>query len=61
MPDDKVKWGSQNRRRVNINEDYELKYWTKKFGVSESELKAAVAKVGPIADAVERELKKPAA
>jgi hypothetical protein len=61
MPDDNAKWGSQSRRRVNINENYELRYWTKKFGVSEDELKAAVSKVGPIADAVERELKKSAA
>jgi hypothetical protein len=46
------------RSRINVNEDYELNNWSKKFGVSKPELKKAVKKVGPMATDVERELKK---
>lgn len=57
MADDKTKVGGQDRQRINVNEDYELQDWSKKFGVSKDELKRAVAKVGDRADDVERELK----
>ena len=46
MADDKSKPGGQDRTRINVNEDYELRDWSKKFGVSPEELKEAVAKVG---------------
>jgi len=57
MSDDKSKVGGQDRKRINLNEDYELRDWSKRFGVSPEELKRAVAKVGDRADDVERELK----
>ena len=61
MPDDKSKRGGQDRKRINVNEDYELRDWSKKFGVSQAELKAAVKAVGDNASAVEKHLKsKPA-
>jgi len=56
MSDDKSKVGSPDRERINVNEDYEVRYWTKKFGVSAEQLKAAVAAVGPTAKAVESHL-----
>jgi hypothetical protein len=52
MSDDLNKRGPQDSSRINVNEEWELRYWTKKFGVSEEELKAAVNKVGVKADAV---------
>lgn len=52
MTDDKTKKRPQDSSRVNVNEDYELDYWTKKFGVSAEELKAAVKAVGVSAPAV---------
>lgn len=58
MADDKNKTGGQDRARINVNEDYELRDWSKKFGVTAEELKAAVKKVGPMADDVKRELGK---
>jgi hypothetical protein len=58
MADDKSKQGPQDRSRINVNERYELDYWSKKFGVSEDELKRAVDKVGAMADDVEKELKR---
>ncbi len=43
--------------RINLNEDYELRYWTEKFKCATTELKAAVAAVGVMADKVEAHLK----
>jgi len=58
MPDNKSKDGKQDRERININEDYELRDWSKKFGVSREELKKAVQKVGTSAEAVRKQLGK---
>lgn len=58
MADDKTNNGGRDRARINVNEDYELRDWSTKFGVSADELKAAVKKVGPMADDVKRELGK---
>jgi len=57
MSDDKSKAGSPDRERINTQEDYEVRYWSKKFGVSAAQLKAAVAAVGPTSKAVEAHLK----
>lgn len=56
MADDLTKKGAQDRSRINIHEEYELRYWSSKFGVSTEHLKAAVKKVGNSAQAVETEL-----
>ncbi|CAM5789332.1 DUF3606 domain-containing protein [Rhizobacter sp. Root404] len=53
MSDDKTKVGGQDRARINIDEDYELADWSKKFGVSKERLKEAVAAVGDRASRVE--------
>jgi hypothetical protein len=57
MSDDTLKKGMQDRTRINTSEDYELRYWSEKFGVSRDQLKAAVNKVGNSVSAVEKELK----
>ena len=57
MADNKQSSGGQDRKRINVNQDYELRDWSKKFGVSPEELKKAVASVGDRADAVEKHLK----
>ena len=51
--DDKNKKGPEDSSRINVNEDYELQYWSEKFGVSREELKNAVAKAGVSSKAVE--------
>ena len=56
MPDDKSKRGGLDRSRINVNEDYELRDWSKKFGVSAARLKEAVQAVGTQADKVRRHL-----
>ncbi|MCD2164101.1 DUF3606 domain-containing protein [Comamonas koreensis] len=57
MSDDKTQPGGQDRTRINVNEDYELRDWSKKFNVSPDQLKAAVKAVGTNALAVEQHLK----
>jgi hypothetical protein len=57
MADDKSKVGKNDRDRINVNEDYELEDWSKKYGVSKEELRAAVKRVGPMAKDVEADLK----
>lgn len=56
MSDDKSKTGGQDRRRISLQEDYEVRDWARKFGVTEARLREAVAKVGDDADDVKREL-----
>ena len=34
MADDKTKTRKPDRDRINVNEDYELRDWSKKFGVT---------------------------
>ena len=58
MADDTTKQGKQDRDRINVNEDYELRDWSKKFGVSPEELKSAVQKVGPMVKDVQQHLGK---
>ncbi|MDB5128363.1 DUF3606 domain-containing protein [Mucilaginibacter sp.] len=50
--------GSPDRDRVNVNEDYELQYWSEKFGVSRDRLKEAVEAVGTSVKAVQEYLNK---
>jgi len=56
--DNKTKTGSPDRDRINVSEDYELQYWSKKFGISAEKLKSAVKAVGTSAKAVEAHLQK---
>jgi len=46
-----------DRDRINVNQDYELRYWSQKLGVSPDELREAVNEVGPMAEAVEKRLR----
>lgn len=58
MPDDRESRGPADAARVNIHEDYEVQYWTKKFACTLEQLAAAVAKAGTSATAVEAALKR---
>ena len=58
MSDDLKKAGGQDRKRINVHGAYELRDWSKKFGVTPDELKEAVAAAGDQADKVEAHLKK---
>jgi hypothetical protein len=52
MADDLSTRGPADRSRVNVNEQWEVRYWTRKFGCDEKQLKAAVTAVGVMADKV---------
>lgn len=54
MPDNPQSTGGQDRKRIAVTEDYELRDWAKKFGVTPEELKRAVEAVGDQADEVQR-------
>ena len=57
MADDKSNRGPADRSRINMQESYEVEYWTKKFGVTKAQLQAAVTAVGVSAEKVEAHLK----
>ena len=56
MADDRANRGPADRLRINVNEEYELRYWTKELGVSEQRLRELVAKHGVMAADVRRAL-----
>lgn len=58
MADVKTLVGGQDRKRINLNEDYEIRDWTQSLGVTEEELRKAVAAVGDQTDAVREYLGK---
>jgi hypothetical protein len=58
MADDTSKRGGPDRARINTNQEYEVRYWTKELGVSEDELKRAVASAGNTVTAVRDYLRK---
>lgn len=55
MADGPTKKGMQDRTRINTGEDYELRYWSEQFGVSQEQLEAAVKKAGGSVAAVEKD------
>jgi len=57
MSDDLSKRGGTDRIRININQDYEVRDWAEKFGVSPEELRNAVHAVGDRAERVREHLK----
>lgn len=58
MSDDLTNRGPQDRARINVNEDHELRYWTEELGVSEQRLKEAVKAAGVSVEAVREHLRK---
>jgi len=58
MADDRDNRGSADRTRINMEEDYEVRYWTQKWRVSREQLAAAVRAVGVMAADVAKKLGK---
>ncbi|WEF31585.1 DUF3606 domain-containing protein [Pseudoduganella chitinolytica] len=52
MADNLQNRGPQDRNRINVNEPWELRYWTKELGLSEDELREAVKAAGTSVNAV---------
>ena len=57
MPDNKSNSGGQDRKLISLTEDYEVRDWSKKFGVTADELRKAVEAVGNEPAKVETYLK----
>lgn len=57
MSDNTSLRGPQDSARIAMSEDYEVSYWTGKFGVSRERLQEAVDAVGNGAAAVEEYLR----
>ena len=58
MSDNLQNRGQQDRSRINVHEDYEVRHWTEALGVSKEELEKAVKSVGPSVSAVREHLGK---
>lgn len=58
MSDDKTKSGGQDRERINVNQDYELRDWSRSLNTTPEKLKEAVQAVGDRADKVREFLNK---
>jgi hypothetical protein len=54
--DDLKKTGTQDRSKINMHEEREVRYWTKHLNVTKEELQRAVDKVGHSAAAVRKQL-----
>jgi uncharacterized protein DUF3606 len=57
MADDTSKRGPRDRSQINLDQDYEVRYWTETLGCTKEELKAAVAKVGTSVERVREHLR----
>ena len=58
MSDDKSKRGGADRSRINLEQDYEVRDWTKSLGVTKTESIAAVKTVGNSPEKVREYIKK---
>ena len=58
VADDRTRTGQADRLRINLNEDYEVRYWTEKWSVSHEELAAAVHEAGVMVKDVAEKLGK---
>jgi hypothetical protein len=56
MTDRLTKRDQADRSKINMSEDFEVKYWTKALGVDREMLRRVVDKVGNSAAAVRKEL-----
>ena len=57
MSDSSQNRGEPDRSRSNLNQDHELRYWTKTLDVTEEELREAVRAAGSSADKVREYLR----
>ena len=58
MSDNLKEKAPQDASKVNVNQSYEVTYWSNKFNCTEAELKQAVKNVGVMAVDVEKEVKR---
>ena len=57
MADDITKSGGQDRQRINVHQDYELRDWARSLNTTPERVKEAVQAVGDRADKVREYLR----
>ena len=57
MSDDLTRRRPEDPNKINVNQSWEIDYWTNKFGVDVATLKEAVSAVGQMVVDVEKWLK----
>lgn len=57
MPDHLTQRGGQDRTRIDIGQEHEVRYWTEVLHVDRDQLADAVRAVGDSADAVRKYVK----
>lgn len=58
MADNPIYRDGRDDTRININQAHEVRYWTGKWGITETVLRAAVAAVGVLVKDVEAWLRR---
>jgi hypothetical protein len=58
MSDDLTKRQPQDKSKISLTEEWEVRYWTRALGVTEAQLRAAVKLVGHGTAAVKKQLGK---
>ena len=56
MPDNTDDRGPQDRSRISLGQDHEVRYWSQRFGIDEEQLRSAVEDVGNSVEEVEQYL-----
>jgi hypothetical protein len=56
MSDDRSNRGPQDRTRISLEEEHEVRYWTQALGVSRERLEAAVRAAGHAVEKVRAHL-----
>ena len=59
MADDLQKRGPIDRSRVNLDEPWEIEWWSKRWSISPERLRAAVGKAGVLTKNIAEHLGKP--
>jgi hypothetical protein len=54
MADDLTKRGRQDRERISLTEEWEVREWADRLGITEARLREVVGEVGHMADDVRR-------
>lgn len=56
MADNLQSAGPQDRSRINVHEEWEVRYWTQELGVSKEKLAEIVKEVGTSVSAVRKRI-----
>jgi len=59
MSDDKHRKGPEDPNKINLNQPYEVRYWTEELSINEATLRTAVNEVGVMVVSVRAWLKQP--